>query len=52
MLSIYNIALIVLIVLLVLSFMNNTVPSLVRIILSILVVGLLIRLAMTVFSAV
>ncbi len=47
----YNILLIVTVVLLALSFANRSIPSLVRIVLSILVVGLLLRLTMTVLGA-
>jgi len=42
--SLYNIALIVFVVALAVSLMNKSVPSLVRILLTIVVIGLLLRL--------
>lgn len=45
--SIYNIALIVFVVALAVSLMNKSIPSLVRILLSIVVIGMLLRLVLT-----
>ena len=47
--SFYNIALIVFVVALVVSLMNKSIPSLVRILLTIVVVGLLLRLVLVLF---